>query len=136
MFKTTKKVNIYPRRPLMFGKFEIRREAKGITMTVGNIYNSLLAGAKIEEVFDDGTIVKLNTSNYKKDNTPTAPPEDSEAKSASVLSSGMKSNKTTNTNPMQGKKEADSTVKVDEVRPKEAAPTPIQGKKEIDSIKK
>ena len=67
--KLKKKVNVYPRRPLFFGNFEIRRNKKDIEMTIGNIYNSLLAMAKVEEVLSDGTIIALNMKNYNKDNS-------------------------------------------------------------------
>lgn len=69
-----KKVNVYPKRPLFFGSFEIRGNKKNIELSVGNIYNSLLSGARIEEVLEDGSIVLLNISNYNKDNSVQSTP--------------------------------------------------------------
>ena len=53
---TIKKVNVYPKRPIFFGVREIRRDEKNIDMTVGDIFQCLLAMARVEEVTDNGVI--------------------------------------------------------------------------------
>lgn len=64
---TSKTVNVYPKRPIMFGKSEIRGVTKKIELSTGNIFHCLLAMAKVEEVLKDGSTIELTRKNYKED---------------------------------------------------------------------
>ena len=59
-----KKVNVYPKRPIFFGNKEIRQDQTGIQMSVGDIYQCLLAMAKVEEVSDSGKTTELQLSDF------------------------------------------------------------------------
>ena len=59
-----KKVNVYPKRPIFFGKKEIRQNQTGIQMSVGDIFQCLLAMAKVEEVSDSGEVTELQLSDF------------------------------------------------------------------------
>ena len=59
-----KKVNVYPKRPIFFGKKEIRQNQTGIQMSVGDIFQCLLAMAKVEEVSDSGKTTELQLSDF------------------------------------------------------------------------
>ena len=61
---TIKKVNVYPKRPIFFGKKEIRQNQTGIQMSVGDIFQCLLAMAKVEEVSESGEATELQLSDF------------------------------------------------------------------------
>ena len=59
-----KKVNVYPKRPIFFGNKEIRQNQLGIQMSVGDIFQCLLAMAKVEEVSGSGEAKELQLSDF------------------------------------------------------------------------
>lgn len=59
-----KKVNVYPKRPIFFGNKEIRQKQSGIQMSVGDIFQCLLAMAKVEEVSGSGETTELKLSDF------------------------------------------------------------------------
>ena len=59
-----KKVNVYPKRPIFFGNKEIRQNQTGIQMSVGDIFQCLLAMAKVEEVGGSGETTELQLSDF------------------------------------------------------------------------
>ena len=59
-----KKVNVYPKRPIFFGNKEIRQNQLGIQMSVGDIFQCLLAMAKVEEVSGSGETTELKLSDF------------------------------------------------------------------------
>lgn len=59
-----KKVNVYPKRPIFFGKKEIRQNQLGIQMSVGDIFQCLLAMAKVEEVNESEETTELKLSDF------------------------------------------------------------------------
>lgn len=59
-----KKVNVYPKRPIFFGNKEIRQDQTGIQMSVGDIFQCLLAMAKVEEVSESGEATELHLSDF------------------------------------------------------------------------
>ena len=61
---TIKKVNVYPRRPIFFGNKEIRHDELGIQLAVGDIFQCLLALAKVEEVLGSGQTKELLLSDF------------------------------------------------------------------------
>ena len=63
-----KRVNIYPRGPITSVNPPIRMAVKGVTKDVQDIRKCIIAGAKVEEVINNGTAVLLNLNNYDKDN--------------------------------------------------------------------
>ena len=74
-----KKVNIYPRGPVTTTNPPIRGVIKGVTKPIQDIRKCIIAGAKVEEIFEGGKVVLLNLSNYDLDNsqqakTTSAPP--------------------------------------------------------------
>ena len=74
-----KKVNIYPRGPVTTTNPPIRGVVKGVTKPIQDIRKCIIAGAKVEEIFEGGKVVLLNLSNYDLDNsqqvkTVSAPP--------------------------------------------------------------
>ena len=73
-----KKVNVYPKRPIFFGKKEIRQNQTGIQMSVGDIFQCLLAMAKVEEVSDSGEVTELKLSDFYGQNWTKEAEEDPE----------------------------------------------------------
>ena len=71
-----KKVNVYPKRPIFFGKKEIRQNQTGIQMSVGDIFQCLLAMAKVEEVSESGKTTELQLSDFYGQNWPKEAEED------------------------------------------------------------
>ena len=59
-----KKVNVYPKRPIFFGNKEIRQNQTGIQMSVGDIFQCLLAMAKVEEVNESEETTELKLSDF------------------------------------------------------------------------
>ena len=59
-----KKVNVYPKRPILFGNKEIRQNQLGIQMSVGDIFQCLLAMAKVEEVNESEETTELKLSDF------------------------------------------------------------------------
>lgn len=59
-----KKVNVYPKRPIFFGNKEIRQNQLGIQMSVGDIFQCLLAMAKVEEVNESEETTELHLSDF------------------------------------------------------------------------
>ena len=73
-----KKVNVYPKRPIFFGKKEIRQNQTGIQMSVGDIFQCLLAMAKVEEVSESGKTTELQLSDFYGQNWTKEAEEDPE----------------------------------------------------------
>ena len=68
----TKKVNIYPRGPVTTTNPPIRGVVKGVTKPIQDIRKCIIAGAKVEEIFEGGKVVLLNLTNYDLDNSEQA----------------------------------------------------------------
>ena len=64
-----KRVNIYPRGPVISTNPPIRGVVKGVTKDISDIRRCIIAGAKVEEVRPDGQIVLLTLRNYDMDNS-------------------------------------------------------------------
>lgn len=65
----TKKVNIYPSTPITNVQPIIRSTIKNATKDTETIRKCIISRAKVEEILATGEIVKLDLSNYDKDNT-------------------------------------------------------------------
>lgn len=65
----TKKVNIYTRMPITVLKFPISGNVLGITLEVEDICKCICSKAKVDEILEDGSIVRLDLANYNKDNS-------------------------------------------------------------------
>ena len=120
-----KKVNVYPKRPIFFGKKEIRQKQLGIQMSVGDIFQCLLAMAKVEEVSGSGEAKELHLSDFYGQNW-TKEEEDPEVIKISPANGNGKTvyteqtnvNNTTkaetpNTNTTKTKTEATNTTKTE-----------------------
>lgn len=66
-----KRVNIYPRGPITTTNPPIRVPVKNVTKDVKDIRKCIVAGAKVEEILDNGTLVLLNLNNYDIENKGT-----------------------------------------------------------------
>ena len=66
-----KRVNIYPRGPITTTNPPIRVPVKNVTKDTKDIRRCILAGAKVEEVLDNGVVVLLNLNNYDVENPGT-----------------------------------------------------------------
>lgn len=64
-----KRVNIYPRGPVISTNPPIRGVVKGVTKDISDIRRCIIAGAKVEEVRLDGQVVLLTLRNYDMDNS-------------------------------------------------------------------
>jgi hypothetical protein len=64
-----KKVNIYPQGPIFSLVPPITGPALGVKMCVGDIQLCLNARALVDEVLSNGDKIRLNLSNYNKDNS-------------------------------------------------------------------
>lgn len=64
-----KKVNIKPQGPIYSLRVPITAPMMGVQMSVGDIARCLHARALVTEVLPNGMEVRLNLSNYDKDNT-------------------------------------------------------------------
>ena len=63
-----KKVNVYPRGPITNVNPPIRVPVRNVLLPIADIRRCVLAGAKVEEILPDKTVVKLNLHNYDQDN--------------------------------------------------------------------
>ena len=66
-----KKVNIYPKNPITSVNPTIRTTTLRVTKPVEDIRKCIIARAIVDEVLEDGSIVRLTLSNYDKDNSKT-----------------------------------------------------------------
>lgn len=64
-----KKVNVYPTSPIISLDIPLRTRMMGINMDTEDIRKCIIAQAIVEEVLSDGKIVRLNFTNYDKDNS-------------------------------------------------------------------
>lgn len=71
--ETIKKVNVYPTMPITTVNPSIRGRMLRVNMTVENIYKCLIAHATVEEILNNGNIIRLTMANYAKDNNPKKP---------------------------------------------------------------
>lgn len=76
-----KKVNIYPTMPITALNPVIRVATKNVLKSVEEIRTCINARAMVEEILMDGSTLKLNLSNYDKDNNKIkeATPNDSKS---------------------------------------------------------
>ena len=68
MNNKTKVVNIYPSFPITTIKPAIYSSVKNVTKSTDEIRACIMAKARVEEVIDNKTIIKLDLSNYDRDN--------------------------------------------------------------------
>ena len=66
-----KLVNIYPSMPITSLKIPLRTRVTNIRMDYESIRKCIIANAIVEEVLDDNSVIRLNLSNYNKNNNPT-----------------------------------------------------------------
>lgn len=71
MLKNTKKVNIYPRTPILTMNPVIRTTTLGVTMTYDQIRNCIMGRALVDEILSDGSTIRLTLGNYKEKNNPS-----------------------------------------------------------------
>ncbi len=64
-----KKVNVFPVSPIYNIKCPILGTVFSSNLTVGDIGCCLQSRARVQEILEDGTLVNLNLSNYKDDNS-------------------------------------------------------------------
>ena len=64
-----KKVNVYPTNPIVTLNIPLRTRVMGINMDAEDIRKCIIAQAIVEEVLPTGDVVKLDFSNYNKDNS-------------------------------------------------------------------
>ena len=69
----TKKVNIYPTRPIVTVNPPIRSAVKNVTKPLPDIRACIMARAIVEEIMEDGRVTNLDLNNYDKDNTGSIP---------------------------------------------------------------
>lgn len=67
--KNTKKVNVYPRGPIITINPPVRTALRQVTFTYDQIRKCLISGAIVEEILANNTVLSLNLNNYNKDNT-------------------------------------------------------------------
>ena len=100
-----KRVNIYPRSPIIGINPPIRVPVKNVFKPIQDIRVCILAGAKVEEILANGKIVLLNLRNYDMDNNAAIKVIESEKPAiASATPSKL------NSNPMQIETSAASPV--------------------------
>ena len=66
-----KLVNIYPSMPITSLRIPLRTRVTNITMDCESIRKCIIANAIVEEVLEDNSVIRLNLSNYNKNNNPT-----------------------------------------------------------------
>ena len=66
-----KLVNIYPSMPITSLKIPLRTRVTNIRMDCESIRKCIIANAIVEEVLDDNSVIRLNLSNYNKNNNST-----------------------------------------------------------------
>lgn len=64
-----KNVDVYCMIPIMSLKEPITSNAFNIQLSVGDILQCICGKGLVDEILDDGTKVRLNLSNYDKDNS-------------------------------------------------------------------
>ena len=64
----TKKVNIYTNRLITALSVPIRGNVNAATLTTQQIFNCLCQKAIVDEILEDGTLVRLDMANYDKEN--------------------------------------------------------------------
>lgn len=68
----TKIVNIYPSMPIIKVNPPIRSMVIGVTKSIDEIRTCLISRAIVEEITNSGKVVRLDFSNYNKDNNDPA----------------------------------------------------------------
>ena len=68
----TKTVNIYPNGAITTLNPPIRSRVLGVTKSIAEIRKCIIARAIVDEVLPGGKTVRLDFSNYDKDNNPSA----------------------------------------------------------------
>lgn len=71
-----KKVNIYPQTPITNIRPPIRSVTKKVTRSEEDIRACIIARAKVEEILPDGSIIRLNLTNYNINNYDKKPNKD------------------------------------------------------------
>lgn len=71
-----KKVNIYPQTPITNIRPPIRSVTKKVTRSEEDIRACIIARAKVEEILPDGSIIRLNLTNYNTNNYDKKPNKD------------------------------------------------------------
>ena len=66
-----KLVNIYPSMPITSLRIPLRTRVTNITMDCESIRKCIIANAIVEEVLEDNSVIRLNLSNYNKNNNLT-----------------------------------------------------------------
>jgi hypothetical protein len=66
----TKLVNIYPSVPVISTNPPIRSIIRNVKKPVEQIRACIMARATVEEILNDGSIIRLDLTNYDKDNQP------------------------------------------------------------------
>ena len=69
MNNNTKVVNIYPSFPITTIKPAIYSSVRNVTKSFDEIRECLISKARVEEVLEDKNIIKLDLSNYNRNNT-------------------------------------------------------------------
>lgn len=72
MSNNTKVVNIYPSFPITTIKPAIYSSVRNVTKSFDEIRECLISKARVEEILEDKTIIKLDLSNYNRNNTKIA----------------------------------------------------------------
>lgn len=91
-----KKVNVYPTRPVTGLIVPLTSPAIRVNMTTDEIYKCLTCDALVQELLPDGSIVKLNLTNYNKDNTGAGTTNDTISSIVNAISSSLSDSEITN----------------------------------------
>lgn len=67
--KITKKVNIVANRPIFVSRIPIRGTIRNTVLDIETILKIICQKGIIDEVLEDGTLVRLDLTNYNKDNS-------------------------------------------------------------------
>ena len=106
-----KLVNIYPSMPITSLKIPLRTRVTNIRMDCESIRKCIIANAIVEEVLDDNSVIRLNLSNYNKNNNPTHVVRKSEKHVFKAPEKNIEAVKNINTNKSKVEEKHDNAKK-------------------------
>lgn|SRR5574344_1581970 len=116
----TKKVNIYSSRPITVLAVPIRGNINAAVLDVEQIRKIICANGIVDEILEDGSLVRLNFTNYNKDNSS----ESVKAKAAAIKkaeAAAAEAKRLVEEAAAKAKKEAQEKLLAKEKASKEAA---------------
>ena len=129
-----KRVNVKICGPIYTVNPPITRTVLDTELSVGDIRNCICAKATVEEILNNGKIIRLDLYNYNKDNQPkktVTKPTTAQPKKSLEVSSTQKQQDAVNVTVVKN----ETITKNEQVKVKEVKPAPIAEEKTVEDSK-